>query len=165
MAFRASLYSCYVLLCLSPMPIGGTSDTQYPDAGYSCLLSGCRTAVVPQLVVQHLGKMYATNPPLGTLPPCIFPRSSFLIGILNYIFLMIWATRRRLCSTSVLRASRSPAAARSRHSRSRAGERGLGNEPGEPVRCRDRNRLLHSRSSAADSIGHRSFLFTAGVSV
>lgn len=47
------------------MPIENTSDTQCPDAGYSCPLSGCRTAVVPHLVVQHLGKMYATQSSAG----------------------------------------------------------------------------------------------------
>lgn len=77
------------------MPIGGKSDTQYSSAGYSCLLSGCRTAVVPHLAAQHLGKMYATNLPLGALPPCIFPRSSFPIGILDYIFLRIWFSVQR----------------------------------------------------------------------
>ena len=72
------------------MPIENTSDTQCPDAGYSCLLSDCRTAVVPHLVVQHLGKMYATKPPLGSLQPCIFPAYTFPIGILDYIFLVIY---------------------------------------------------------------------------
>ena len=147
MAFRASLYSCYVLLCLSTTPAADTSDTQCPDAGYSCLLSYCRTAVPPHLVAQFLRKMCAANPLLGFLQPCIFPRSSFPIGILDYIFLIICATRRRLCSTSRLRASRSPAAHRSRHSRSFSGGRGLGNEPAEPDRRRDRNRLLHSSVS------------------
>ena len=127
------------------MPIENTSDTQCPDAGYSCLLSDCRTAVVPHLVVQHLGKMYATKPPLGSLQPCIFPAYTFPIGILDYIFLMMWATSRRLCSTSRFRASRSPCAHRSRHARSSSGGSGRGNEPGFPVRQTAPNRLKDTR--------------------
>ena len=134
------------------MPIEDTSDTQCPDAGYSCLLSGCRTAAVPHLVAQYLGKMYATNPPPGTLPPCIFPRSSFPIGILDYIFLIMCATRRRLCSTSWFRASKSPSAHCRRYSRSCWAVSGLGNDPAPPDRCSDKNRLLHSNSKNADSI-------------
>lgn len=134
------------------MPIENTSDTQCPDAGYSCLLSDCRTAVVPHLVVQHLGKMYATKPPLGSLQPCIFPAYTFPIGILDYIFLMMWATRRRLCSTKMFRASRSPARLRSRYICSSFALNGLGNEPGFPVSRKVKNRLLASKNSAADSI-------------
>lgn len=157
LAFRASLYSCYVLLCLSTTPAADTSDTQCPDAGYICLLSDCRTAVVPHLAAQHLGKMYATNPPPSFLPPRIFPRSSFPIGILDYIFLMMCATRRRLCSTKRLRADRSPWAHCSKHSRSSCRDRGRGKEPGLPDKCRVKNRLLDSSSNAADNIGHPSF--------
>lgn len=134
------------------MPIEDTFDTQYPDAGCSCPLSGFQTAVVPHLVAQYLGKMYATNPPLGFLQPCIFPAYTFPIGILDYIFLIMCATSRRLCSTSRLRASISPSPHRRRYSRSCAAVSGLGNDPAPPDRCSDRNRLLHSSSKNAEII-------------
>lgn len=141
------------------MPIGGKSDTQYSSVGYSCLLSDRRIVAVPHLVVQHLGKMYATNLPLGTLPPCIFPRSSFPIGILDYIFLIICATRRMFRSTSILRASRSPCAHRSRYCFSSAADNGFGKEPPPPVRCSCQNMLWHNSSSAALSIMTTPFVF------
>ena len=65
-----------------------------------------------------------------------------------------------MCSTSRFRASRSPAAHRSRYSRSFSADRGLGNDPAEPDRRRDRNRLLHNSSSAADSIRIAPFAFS-----
>lgn len=138
------------------MPIGGTSDTQYPDAGCSCLLSDRRIVAVPHLVVQHLGKMYATKPPLGSLQPCIFPAYTFPIGILDYIFLIMCATRRRFRSTSTLRASRSPWAHRSRYFLSSSAVSGLGKEPPSPARCRCQNMLWHTNSSAALSMANAS---------
>ena len=62
------------------------------------------------------------------------------------------ATRRRLCSMSTLRASRSPAAKRSKYAFSSAAESGRGNEPGLPARRREKNRLLHKSQTAAESI-------------
>ena len=152
MAFRASLYSCYVLLCLSPMPIEDTSDTQYLDAGYSCLLSDCRIAAVPHLVVQYLGKMYATNPPLGfssalyfsafQLPDWHFGLHLFDdVGHQAQIVLHQYIPGLQISGGTALQALLS-----------RAADRGLGNDPALPVRCRDKNRLLHSSNSAADSI-------------
>ena len=62
------------------------------------------------------------------------------------------ATRRRLCSTRMFRASRSPARLRSRYICSSRALRGLGKEPEFPVSRRVRKRLLASKKSAADSI-------------
>lgn len=68
-----------------PVHEAGTSDTQYPDAGCSCLLSGCRTAIVPHLVVQHLGKMYATNLRRGLFRLVFFRVPAFRLA-LDYTF-------------------------------------------------------------------------------
>jgi len=53
---------------------------------------------------------------------------------------------------STLRASRSPAAKRSKYAFSSAAESGRGNEPGLPARRREKNGLLHKSQTAAESI-------------
>ena len=71
---------------------------------------------------------------LGQTASVAFSRGE--ICILEHIFFTMCATRRRLCSMSTLRASRSPAAKRSKYAFSSAAESGRGNEPGLPARRR-----------------------------